>query len=51
MNHRQYMAEIGARGGRKSRRKLSHKDAVKMAKRRWRTATEARTHNLKETGK
>lgn len=35
MNHREYLASIGAKGGAKSKRKLTKKQAREMAARRW----------------
>lgn len=35
MNYREYLRKIGAKGGKKSKRKLTKKDAAAMAKKRW----------------
>ena len=37
---RKYLAEIGAKGGAKSKRKLTKKDARQMAARRWKRKKE-----------
>jgi len=41
MNHREYLASIGSKGGKKSKRKLSKKDARSMAAKRWAQAKPA----------
>lgn len=46
MNHREYLASIGAKGGAKSKRKLTKKDAKAMAESRW-----AKAANAKRKGK
>jgi hypothetical protein len=35
MNYRAYLAKIGAKGGKKSKRRLTKKDAREMARKRW----------------
>ncbi len=35
MNMKKYFADMGAKGGKKSKRKLTKKDARKMATKRW----------------
>jgi hypothetical protein len=35
VNYREYLAKIGAKGGKKSRRRLTKKQAKEMAMKRW----------------
>jgi hypothetical protein len=35
VNYREYLAKIGAKGGKKSKRRLTKKQAREMARKRW----------------